>query len=157
MANYSFTFKNDSLEHHGIDGQKWGVRNGPPYPLSQGAHSKAELKAMKRNQKKSYRVTKKTYYKTGSNYAVSKNQKLSKKFEDIFSSYKDRTDTLEDLRKYFPQIADEVLGKYGNRSVYAKVKIPGEYPGKAYAGTAKDILVRALDWYVYDKYVDPEH
>ena len=21
------------LEHHGIDGQKWGVRNGPPYPL----------------------------------------------------------------------------------------------------------------------------
>lgn len=23
----------DSLEHHGIAGQKWGVRNGPPYPL----------------------------------------------------------------------------------------------------------------------------
>lgn len=21
------------LEHHGIKGQKWGVRNGPPYPL----------------------------------------------------------------------------------------------------------------------------
>ena len=22
------------LEHHGVQGQKWGVRNGPPYPLS---------------------------------------------------------------------------------------------------------------------------
>lgn len=25
----------DHLEHHGIKGQKWGVRNGPPYPLDQ--------------------------------------------------------------------------------------------------------------------------
>ena len=23
----------EELYHHGIDGQKWGVRNGPPYPL----------------------------------------------------------------------------------------------------------------------------
>ena len=33
MANYSFTFNEDALSHHGIEGQKWGVRNGPPYPL----------------------------------------------------------------------------------------------------------------------------
>lgn len=24
---------NEYLKHHGIEGQKWGVRNGPPYPL----------------------------------------------------------------------------------------------------------------------------
>ena len=29
----------DTLEHHGIKGQKWGVRNGPPYPLSRGKSS----------------------------------------------------------------------------------------------------------------------
>lgn len=23
----------DELFHHGVEGQKWGVRNGPPYPL----------------------------------------------------------------------------------------------------------------------------
>lgn len=26
----------DELYHHGIKGQKWGVRNGPPYPLDSG-------------------------------------------------------------------------------------------------------------------------
>ena len=26
-------FKINSLEHHGIKGKKWGIRNGPPYPL----------------------------------------------------------------------------------------------------------------------------
>lgn len=30
------------LQHHGIDGQKWGERNGPPYPLKFSAHSAAE-------------------------------------------------------------------------------------------------------------------
>lgn len=33
------------LAHHGIMGQKWGKRNGPPYPLSPGAHSSSEKKA----------------------------------------------------------------------------------------------------------------
>lgn len=30
------------LSHHGILGQKWGQRNGPPYPLGGGAYSKTE-------------------------------------------------------------------------------------------------------------------
>lgn len=30
------------LEHHGILGQKWGVKNGPPYPLSGGDYSARE-------------------------------------------------------------------------------------------------------------------
>lgn len=34
----------DHLEHHGILGQKWGQRNGPPYPLKEGDHSKNEQK-----------------------------------------------------------------------------------------------------------------
>lgn len=31
------------LKHHGILGQKWGQRNGPPYPLSGRQYSSAEL------------------------------------------------------------------------------------------------------------------
>ena len=156
MANYSFTFK-DELSHHGIDGQKWGVRNGPPYPLDKSDYSNSEKRALKKTQNKNYKAVKKIYYRTGSNYAVSKNRNLNEQFDRVFSLFKEKNPINEELRKYFPQIAEEVLGKNANKSIYVKVKIPGEYNGKAYAGTAKDILVRALDWYVYDKYIDPIH
>lgn len=33
------------LSHHGIAGQKWGKRNGPPYPLGISDHSASERKA----------------------------------------------------------------------------------------------------------------
>ena len=32
------------LVHHGILGQKWGVQNGPPYPLSKSDMSSSEKK-----------------------------------------------------------------------------------------------------------------
>lgn len=37
--------ENNYLEHHGILGQKWHKRNGPPYPLGSGDHSKSEQNA----------------------------------------------------------------------------------------------------------------
>lgn len=32
----------DYLQHHGIEGQRWGKRNGPPYPLSRSRMSAKE-------------------------------------------------------------------------------------------------------------------
>lgn len=39
------TFVYNYLSHHGIRGQKWGTRNGPPYPLGISNHSALERKA----------------------------------------------------------------------------------------------------------------
>lgn len=38
-------FESNYLMHHGILGQKWGSKNGPPYPLDEGDHSAREKKA----------------------------------------------------------------------------------------------------------------
>lgn len=37
------------LAHHGILGQKWGRRNGPPYPLDESDHSAAEKKNLSKS------------------------------------------------------------------------------------------------------------
>lgn len=56
-----------SLQHHGIDGQKWGVKNGPPYPLDS---SKPSRKERRRDKRKENRELKK------------KDKELKKKIQD---------------------------------------------------------------------------
>ena len=46
LKHYGFCDSN-YLSHHGIKGQKWGKRNGPPYPLSDVTHDKVVKRAGK--------------------------------------------------------------------------------------------------------------
>lgn len=43
--------KEDYLKHHGILKQKWGIRHGPPYPLSGGDYTKAQKEAVYKQRK----------------------------------------------------------------------------------------------------------
>lgn len=40
----------DYLEHHGVKNQKWGQRNGPPYPLDRGKDGRITQKQRKKKQ-----------------------------------------------------------------------------------------------------------
>ncbi len=42
VVQYKNIDKTLTLSHHGIKGQKWGKRNGPPYPLDYNSHSVSE-------------------------------------------------------------------------------------------------------------------
>jgi len=61
------------LYHHGIAGQRWGSRNGPPYPLSAGAHSASEKKAGWR--KSLYKDGKETHFSKKVEKYVSKSER----------------------------------------------------------------------------------
>lgn len=87
------------LEHHGILGQRWGKRNGPPYPLGASDHSAREKKAgwrksLNKNRDKKCEKTKKFYnsspYEKGKSFVeevIDKNHKIDiKGFEDYVHS-----------------------------------------------------------------------
>ncbi len=79
------------LAHHGVKGQKWGVRHGPPYPLKDG-RSRGRAKSTPRTS-----ITKKTY----------------SKINDIF-----RRMPVEDRRMIDPDISDEPQDYYESAQSY---------------------------------------
>lgn len=98
-----YEFGNDEyLAHHGVDGQKWGVKHGPPYPLSRSA--KQELKQKAKEQKKEEKETKKfakrlKYY--GDNPYYSDFNKLADtpQIKAIASQVKKSWDKIGDIEK----------------------------------------------------------
>lgn len=51
MPYFYITSSSDDLRHHGILGQKWGKKNGPPYPLGGGDYTVTEQKAIRKARK----------------------------------------------------------------------------------------------------------
>lgn len=56
--------KRNELYHHGILNQKWGVRNGPPYPLGGGDYSESEKRAIYKERKKKNSIYNKKHFDT---------------------------------------------------------------------------------------------
>ena len=49
--------KTDYLEHHGIKGMKWGVRNGPPYPIENNGKNNSDKITILTKGSRAYRVS----------------------------------------------------------------------------------------------------
>lgn len=50
------------LYHHGILGQRWGVKNGPPYPLRGGDYTQTEIQKIKAARKRKNSAYNKKHY-----------------------------------------------------------------------------------------------
>lgn len=66
------------LSHHGINGQKWGKMNGPPYPLGSSQYSANERKLNKKDAK---------WAKKNSDKITNKAQKASKQELNSYAKY----------------------------------------------------------------------
>ena len=77
------------IAHHGIKGQKWGVRNGPPYPLN-GSESEDEIKEEKKTNNFSIPRNKFTDYALNPEKAPDK----ARAFESALGYNKDNCDKL---------------------------------------------------------------
>lgn len=75
------------LFHHGIRGQKWGVRNGPPYPLTDFS---PKARARRRQERKLRDLTEEEYI-PGMHFARSVGKSAIKdafkKYEQIYEKF----------------------------------------------------------------------
>lgn len=106
--------------HHGIPGQEWGKRNGPPYPLSRQQKSQAEKEALAKDiheRTKAQKIKSGTY----SDYA--------RKREKLYNSYSERLDF---YKKDLIEIGQDLLDARVKRdNLFNEIKESNEFVSKA--------------------------
>lgn len=99
------------LIHHGILGQKWGKKNGPPYPIAPGDHSAAEKKAARKSGGSSPSVSQNI---KDTSESIEKLAKAGNKAIDDYSDIK-RTLSKKDNYEKAEKMSDDELRRAINR------------------------------------------
>lgn len=130
INDLNFTTQSSFL-HHGIQGQKWGVQNGPPYPLGSYISTGKRLRKAARKEAKALSKEYSNAKKAAKNYK--ENMKLSKniykdvtdkkvkkaykaQYKDYKAKYKNAKEEM-DKNKQNSQTAKEVLKSLENKSL----------------------------------------
>ena len=113
MITYS-----DELYHHGIKGQKWGKKNGPPYPLSGGDSSISEQKAIRAERRKKNSIYNKKHYdkvvKKGTSFSTLSYDPNRTKNADMFYATYEKLDKHLYNAAFNRPIPREIFDENGN-------------------------------------------
>lgn len=109
------------LEHHGIKGQKWGVKNGPPYPLGYDDHSTSQKRLNPKSELNNYDAKATRFIKektAGSSPANVSNSKKNKKQKGWDSLSDEQKEKIKTVLKVGSIAAGTALAAYGAYKVY---------------------------------------
>ena len=101
--------RDSTLKHHGILGQKWGDRNGPPYPLGASDHSASEKKAGWRKSLSADKLLNRTMKQGKNKPNISPLEKNIKDAKDINYNVKDISNSASETlskKNYFNEKND---------------------------------------------------
>ena len=111
-------YSENHLEHHGVLGQKWGVENGPPYPLGRDVQSelsngtsysslnkaiKSDYKAEKKAIKKESERASREHDEKWNSYRYDESRKIAKDYKNnkkiAKEEYKNSIQNAKDQKK----------------------------------------------------------
>lgn len=150
-----------TLIHHGILGQKWGKRNGPPYPLGGGDYTELERRRIGEKRKQPNSIYNKKHFdevlKKGSVLSTLSYDKNRTKGADMFYAAHTRLDKHQYNALFNRKIPQEIFDENGNslgtgqflkyrinNEVKSDVKIASEDSG---ADVFKSLYKKDRDFY----------
>lgn len=136
----------NELYHHGIKGQKWGDKNGPPYPLGASSHSSSERKegtsGWSNKAKKEYKASKKSSNRSEDNSEKKKSGLTDKQKKAI---------------KIGAAVAVTILAAYGGYKIYQNREGIADYMSQFHMNkdVGKKTVDKLKDTDLFDKKINP--
>ena len=145
--------KPDELQHHGVKGQEWGVRNGPPYPLDKRA-AKSNYKELRKSKYVQAQIHKKpgtsVYVNDWDEQRNMRNKVSDKAYNELKRAYKKRQKIETEIEDYpYFDDADKKESAKWNKKVKEYEKAEEDYK-KAVESVGKEVLGKYANKIMYN-------